>query len=77
VPVRSACTLFNGALSNPEYARPNPYKIVINLIGILGGGVQLGPLGTAAINGLLCPPRVIMMMDKLVEWLAGETEVLG
>jgi hypothetical protein len=27
--------------------------------------------------GLLCQPRVIMMMEKLVEWLAGETEVLG
>jgi hypothetical protein len=27
---------------------------------------------------LLCQPRVIMMMEKLVEWwLAGETEVLG
>jgi hypothetical protein len=36
-----------------------------------------GPLGTAAINGLLCQPRVIMMMKKLVEWLAGETDVLG
>jgi hypothetical protein len=41
-------------------------------------GVQLGPLGTAATNGLLCQPRVIMMMEKLVEgWLAGKTEVLG
>jgi hypothetical protein len=39
------------------------------------GGIQ-GPLGTAAINGLLCQPRVIMM-EKSVEWLAGETEVLG
>jgi hypothetical protein len=48
------------------------------LIGIVGGGVQLGPLGTAATNGLLCQPRVIIMMEKLVErWLAGETEVLG
>jgi hypothetical protein len=47
------------------------------LIGIVGSGVQLGPLGTAATNGLLCQPRVIMMMEKLVEWLAGETEVLG
>jgi hypothetical protein len=37
------------------------------LIGIVGGGVQLGPLGTAATNGLLCQPRVIMMMEKLVE----------
>jgi hypothetical protein len=28
--------------------------------------------------GLLCQPRVIMKMEKLVEgWLAGETEVLG
>jgi hypothetical protein len=43
----------------------------------VGGGVQLGPLGTAANNGLLCQPRVIMMMEKLVEWLVGETEVLG
>jgi hypothetical protein len=29
------------------------------------------------LTGLLCQPRVIMMMEKLVEWLAGETEVLG
>jgi hypothetical protein len=27
--------------------------------------------------GLLCQPRVIMMLEKLVEWLAGEIEVLG
>jgi hypothetical protein len=46
----------------------DPY---IFLIGIVGGGIQLGPLGTAATNGLLCQPRVIMMMEKLVEWLAG------
>jgi hypothetical protein len=42
----------------------------------VGGGVQLGPLGTAATNGLSCQPRVIVTMEKLVEWLAGETEVL-
>jgi hypothetical protein len=42
----------------------------------VGGGTQ-GPLGTAATNVLLCQPRVIMMMEKLVEWLAEETEVLG
>jgi hypothetical protein len=42
-----------------------------------GGGVELGSFGTAATNGLLCQPRVIMMMEKLVERLAGETEVLG
>jgi hypothetical protein len=43
----------------------------------VGGGVKLDPLGTAATNGLLCQPRVIMMMEKLGEWLAEETEVLG
>jgi hypothetical protein len=42
----------------------------------VGGGIQ-GPLGTAATNDLLYQPRVIMMMEKSVEWLAGETEVLG
>jgi hypothetical protein len=43
----------------------------------VGGGAQLSPLGTAANNSQLCHPRVIMMMEKLVEWwLAGETEVL-
>jgi hypothetical protein len=47
------------------------------LIGILGGGVQLGPLGTTATNRPLGQPRVIMMMENLVEWLARETEVLG
>jgi hypothetical protein len=40
------------------------------------GGIQV-PLDTAANNGLLCQPRVFMMMEKSVEWLAGETEVLG
>jgi hypothetical protein len=39
----------------------------------------LGPLCTAATTGLLYLPRVIVRMEKLVEWtiLAGETEVLG
>jgi hypothetical protein len=35
--------------------------------GNVGGGVQLGPLGTAATNDLLCQPRVILMMENLVE----------
>jgi hypothetical protein len=42
-----------------------------------GNGVQLGPLGIAATNGLLCQSRIIMMMEELVERLAKETEVLG
>jgi hypothetical protein len=39
----------------------------------------VGPLSTAANTDLLCLPRVIVRMEKLVEWtaLAGETEVLG
>jgi hypothetical protein len=39
----------------------------------------LGPLGTAATPGLLYLPRVIVRMEKLVEWMVfiGETEVLG
>jgi hypothetical protein len=38
--------------------RLHPYKRDGNffLIGIVGGGIQLGPLGTAATNGLLCSP---------------------
>jgi hypothetical protein len=39
----------------------------------------VSPRGTAAITGLLYQPRVIVRMEKLVEWtaLAEETEVLG
>jgi hypothetical protein len=37
------------------------------LIGIVGGGVQLGALRTAATNGLLCQPQVVMTMEKLVQ----------
>jgi hypothetical protein len=39
----------------------------------------LGPLATAATTGLLYLLRLIVRMEKLVEWmvLAGETEVLG
>jgi hypothetical protein len=44
---------------------------------LYSGGWNQGPLDTAATNGLLCQPRVIMVMEKSVEWLAGENEVLG
>jgi hypothetical protein len=52
------------------------YQICVFLfICIVGGGIKvhstLWPL-----NGLLCPSQVIMIMEKSVEWLAGETEVL-
>jgi hypothetical protein len=39
--------------------------------------VEISPLGTSATTGLLYLPRVIVMMENLVEWrLVGETEVL-
>jgi hypothetical protein len=40
---------------------------------------KLGPLGTSATFnlGLLYLPRVIVRLENLVEWMAGETEVLG
>jgi hypothetical protein len=39
----------------------------------------LDPLDTAATPGLLYLPRVIVRMEKLMEWtvLTGETEILG
>jgi hypothetical protein len=39
----------------------------------------LGPLDTAGTPGLLYLPRVIVRIEKLVEWtvLAGETELLA
>jgi hypothetical protein len=45
----------------------NEKKEIYKILMIVGGGVQLGPLATAATNGLFCQPRVIMMMEKLVE----------
>jgi hypothetical protein len=42
------------------------------LIAILGGGAHSA---LRSPIGLLCQPQVIMMMEPLVEWLAGETEV--
>jgi hypothetical protein len=53
---------------------PTPKKKILNLHS--GGGIKVHST-LRPLNGLLCQPRVIMMMKKLVEWLAGETEVLG
>jgi hypothetical protein len=60
----------------PYVSTFSPDFFFIFLIGIVGGGVQLGPLDTAVSNGLLCQPRVIMM-EKSVELLSVETGVLG
>jgi hypothetical protein len=43
---------------------------------IVGGGIKVH-LTLRPLNVLLCQPWVIMIMEKSVEWLAGETEVLG
>jgi hypothetical protein len=49
------------------------FKLINFLNSNSGGWSPLRPL-----IGLLCQPRVIMMLEKLVEWwLAGEAEVLG
>jgi hypothetical protein len=54
------------------------YKICTFLIRIVGAESILSPFGMSATSGLLYLPRVIVRMEKLVEWrLAGETEVLG
>jgi hypothetical protein len=42
----------------------------------VGGGIKVHSTLRPLI-GLLCQPRVIMIMEKSVEWLAGETEALG
>jgi hypothetical protein len=40
--------------------------------------MRLSPLDTSATVGLLYKPRMMMIMEQLVEWgLAGESEVLG
>jgi hypothetical protein len=54
------------------------YDIVFFLFFFyLGGGIKVYST-LRPLNGLLCQPRVIMIMEKSVEWwLAGEIEVLG
>jgi hypothetical protein len=43
---------------------------------LVGGGIKVHST-LRPLNGLLCQHQVIMLMEKSVEWLAGETEVLG
>jgi hypothetical protein len=52
---------------------PLPIKIFLKFLNLYSGGWNQGPLDTAATNGPLCQPRVIMMMEKSVELLARET----
>jgi hypothetical protein len=46
------------------------------LICIVGSGTKVHST-LRPLNGLLCHPRVIMITEKSVKWLARETEVLG
>jgi hypothetical protein len=52
------------------------WSLINFLICIVGGGIKIHST-LRPLNGLLRQPRVIMIMEKSVEWLAGETEVLG
>jgi hypothetical protein len=48
------------------------------LIRLVGGGVQLGPLGMAATDWPIVPAQGDYDHGEFVEWrLAGETDVLG
>jgi hypothetical protein len=62
----------------PDILSTSFLLLIYFLIVIVGGGVQLDPLDTVATNRPIVPnPRLIMLMEKLVEWLlAGEIEVL-
>jgi hypothetical protein len=64
-------------LSTSVYpANSHSTKCPIFFICIVGGGIKVHST-LRPPNSLLCQPRVITVMEKSVEWLAGETEVLG
>jgi hypothetical protein len=71
VPERQHGWQDKGLTGNLEFGEPlvplTLIKAYFFLIRIMGGGVQLSPVGTAATKGLFCQPCVIMMMEKLVE----------
>jgi hypothetical protein len=54
----------------------NSSNLIFFLICIVGGGIKVHST-LRPLNGILCQSRVIMIMEKSVEWLAGEAEVLG
>jgi hypothetical protein len=61
-------SLFGVAAPNSHYMASSDYMTVNNIfLNLHSGGWNQGPLDTAATNGLLRQPRVIMMMDKSVE----------
>jgi hypothetical protein len=68
---KDACEYSVSFITREEYA------ILFN--GIVGRKVESNWVHSALRPQicLLCQPRIFMMMEKLVEWLAGETVVLG
>jgi hypothetical protein len=50
--------------------------VIFFLICIVGCGIKVHST-VRPLNGILCQPRVIMIMEKSVKCLAGDTEVLG
>jgi hypothetical protein len=43
------------------------YTLIFFLICVVGGGIKVHST-LRPLNGLLCQPRVIMIMEKSVEW---------
>jgi hypothetical protein len=50
----------------PRWKYGNPW-IYFFLICLVGGGIKVHST-LRPLNGLLCQPRVIMIMEKSVEW---------
>jgi hypothetical protein len=70
IPLRSKYSPQHPVLKHPSLCSSLNVRDQVShlffLIWIVGGGIQ-GPVDTAATNDLLCQPRVIMMMEKLME----------
>jgi hypothetical protein len=58
-------------------SHPTIWASIIFLIDKVGGGVQLSPLGSAPTNRPIVPAPGDYDDGELVEWLAGESEILG
>jgi hypothetical protein len=73
---KKLCCIINGREKTQVIVQCNMI-LKFSLIAIVGGESNWVHSALLPTIGLLCQPRLIMMMEKLVEWMAGETEVLG
>jgi hypothetical protein len=55
-----------GSYTQDGFTRAH-YNTLNFFLNLRSGGWNQGPLDTAATNGLLCQPRVIMIIEKSVE----------